>query len=193
VDAGAIEIIEEPLNEFLNLQSIAFNEPSAVYSPSNIDLMDYAKSPNAIFLKLLPKFDEIYKEYEPEKLEGVDFPDTSKLPLKCGLLRVDQAGGTIQYDDNTPFPSSPEERPMKFLVLLVENRGKLVKYIEIAKTMNMNCWHPGAKKEDKDIHRNVQLLKKDVKKFLVNNVKIPEKEFDKMIINERNVGYKVEC
>ena len=112
---------------------------------------------------------------------------------ECGQLRVNLDAGTIQYGNKEPVTVSPKEMRVAFLALLIEGDGQIVEYVKIAKDLGMNCWNEGVKEGDKDVHRSVHQLKKDVRKFLIKRVKVPASKVDIMITAERNAGFKINC
>ena len=110
--------------------------------------------------------------------------------LVCGNLRIDLEQGTICYGNNNPIEISPSNNIVKFLVILMRG-GKAIEYVEIAKQLEMNCWHEGA--TNKDVAREVQFLRRDLVAFLINKISIPQNEIKKMILSKPSFGYKLNC
>jgi hypothetical protein len=85
--------------------------------------------------------------------------------------------------------SSPDSKYMRFLEILFDNNGKLVKYQDIAKHADLGCWNSDV--NEKDLNRDVQLLKKAVRDHLASKVGMPLEDIDKMIRAQRNIGFKI--
>jgi len=73
---------------------------------------------------------------------------------------------------------------------LMESK-KVVEYVEIAKRLETNYWHEGV--TNKDVAREVQFLRRDLATFLRDKVGMTNKEIQKVIINKKNIGYKLHC
>jgi len=110
--------------------------------------------------------------------------------LKCGKLQVNLSQGVIQYSGNNPVEIEPDNEIIKFLVVLMESK-KVVEYVEIAKRLETNYWHEGV--INKDVAREVQFLRRDLATFLRDKVGMTNKEIQKVIINKKNIGYKLHC
>jgi len=131
------------------------------------------------------KFDEVYTEYLRVSTHTAD----GKV-LECGLLKINLDQGVIRYNDKMPAEISPDDKKIRFLVFLMENK-KVVEYAEIAKKLDVNWWQEGL--TNKDVARDVQFLRRDLATFLRDEVSMTNREIQKMIINKKNIGYKLRC
>ncbi|HEY4694457.1 MAG TPA: hypothetical protein VIH52_00630 [Candidatus Nanoarchaeia archaeon] len=110
--------------------------------------------------------------------------------FQCGELQVNLAQGVIVYKSGIQVEVSPDNSVMKLLVFLIKS-NKVVTYVEIAKSLGMNCWHEGV--TNKDVAREVQFLKRDLATLLKDKVGMGNKEIESMIIAKKNIGYKLRC
>jgi len=124
--------------------------------------------------------------------QGIDTITSSIMNklLICGVLRINLEQGIISYSDKTPVEISSDTKIIKFLVFLMQNK-RVVEYREIAKNIEMNCWHEGISNED--VAREVQFIKRDLTTFLEDKVGMNQKEIQNLIIVKKNVGYKLRC
>lgn len=124
----------------------------------------------------------------PEETKITSAPSGNE--LVCGSLRVNLDQGVIYRGNNSPVEISPDNNIVKFLVILIGS-NKIVEYVEIAKKLEMNCWHERA--SNKDVAREVQFLKRDLVTFLRNGLGMTKKEIRGMVVNKKNFGYKLRC
>jgi len=116
--------------------------------------------------------------------------DNTQTELICENLHINLTQGTICYANNNVIEISPDNKIVKFLIILIENR-RVVEYVEIAKKLEMNCWHEEVK--NKDVARDIQFLKRDTVTFLKNKVGMTNGNIRKIIISKKNIGYKMHC
>lgn len=109
--------------------------------------------------------------------------------FKCGNLEIDLEKGILKYKDQGAVDISPDKQEIKFLVLLLENTGRIVKYAEIAKIVKGSTVENN---KNKDIHREIQFLKRDLGASLKEKG-LPAKEIKAMIKSVKNTGYKIVC
>ena len=102
-------------------------------------------------------------------------------------LKLNLSKGTLQYKNNPPRDVSPGEKEIMFLAFLIR-ANRIVEYFEIARELNMNCYHPGV--ANKDVARNVNFLRRDIVPIL-EGVGMSRNEIKKMIVSVRNKGYKL--
>lgn len=110
--------------------------------------------------------------------------------FECGKLKINLSEATMQYKNKPLVDISPDNDEIKFLVLLIKHKEKVIEYVEIAKNLNLNCYHKGVK--NKEVTREVQYLKRDLRKVL-KQAGLSKKEIEKMITAKKNIGYKLTC
>lgn len=120
------------------------------------------------------------EEHKPEQKSG----DTI---YRWGELELNLSQLTIQYNKTKEEISSETDR-IKFLILLFENQ-RVVEYLEIAKHLELPCYHEEFHNED--VARDVQFIKRDLLTFLKKKLGMPEKEARNMIITKWMVGFKL--
>jgi len=148
--------------------------------------------------KAYKMYRKIAKEFEGDKNEKVDTVSkkmivSKDVKLKCGNLILDPSNATLKYKKNPPVEIQPDNIVIRFLKLLLINKNTVLKYSQIARDLNLNCYSVNPTKEyDANIARNVQFIKRDLKKIL-KKVGLTQKEIDQMILSKKNVGYKLPC
>lgn len=103
-------------------------------------------------------------------------------------LIIDLNRCIMQYEGHR-INISPDNNPIKFLILLIEKAEFLVEYVEIAKRLGLNSYQEEDK--NKDVAREIQYLKRDLGKEL-RKEKLSESAVNKlkdMIIFKKNLGY----
>lgn len=110
--------------------------------------------------------------------------------LSCGKLHLDLEKGTLCFGGKPPVEISPDNQIIRLLILLMRYR-RIVGYVEIANILDMNCWHENV--ENKDVAREVQYLKRDLKNYLRDKVGMSNLNIRNMLISKKNVGYKLHC
>lgn len=83
-----IKIIEKPLEYLSAFEKRLMNTPTAVSTILNINLLDYAKSSDIIFLEILPKFNEIYKKIATTLLKQNETTSSNKRDLRKKLTAI---------------------------------------------------------------------------------------------------------
>lgn len=126
---------------------------------------------------------------EPNVVNSVAQKSNKEL-LMCGKLQLDLDNGTLRFGDNPSVEISSNNKIIQFLELLMLNQ-RVVEYVEIAKSLGMNCWHENV--ENKDVAREVQYLKRDLGIVLREKVGMSNKYLRDMIISKKNIGYKLRC
>lgn len=127
------------------------------------------------------KVDDIYDK------DRNDVQDSKRI-LKWRNLKIDIDQQTIQYGNTSPQEVSLGTNPMKLLILLLEQR-KVVQYVEIAKTLNLNSYHEGVTNDD--VARDVQGVRRDLVTHLMATVGIKKEEIGQMIVRKTKEGYKI--
>ena len=83
--------------------------------------------------------------------------------LKYGNIVLDLTEeATLQYKENDPIEIQPDNKEIKFLKILIKNKGKISKYLEIAEKIGLNCYYEGIPSEK--VSREVQFSKRDLGK-----------------------------
>lgn len=139
------------------------------------------------------KYKQILSGIEKDKSVVKQSPDSAKdnrQVFVCGNLRVDIDEGVVNYKNNRPVEVEPNNKNIKFLTLLIKSKG-IVEYEQIAKELKMDCWHEGV--INRDVARDVQFLRRDLVVFLRDKVGFTKREIRNMIVNKKNIGYKVSC
>lgn len=103
-------------------------------------------------------------------------------------LKVDLTKGILQYRNNKPIEITSEQDEIRFLVLLMRE-DKILEYKEIAKQLEMNCYHEGV--INSDIAREVNFLKRNLATVL-KRAGMRKNDIATMILTKRKVGYKLQ-
>lgn len=185
-----IKVVKDPIKWITDFEINQINTPNLV-KPIHVSDISYflpsvSSFSNTIFLEILPKFQNIYIKYKT-KFAAIS---NDKI-LMCRNLKVDIERGIIQYADCDPIEISLEDQSIKFLLMLMKKQ-KIVQYVEIAKEINMGSYL-GSQTANEDVARDVQYKARDLRRFLRDEVNIPSTEIEKMIINKKNLGYKINC
>jgi len=141
------------------------------------DFFDYTK--RAINNHI--KSESIYRE-----LFGL-IPEKEKI-IKIGELTVNLKKAQLQYKTNKAIEISPTKKEVVFLLLLIKNSNSVIEYKDIAKELNLNCYHQNVTNED--VAREVQFLRRNLVGIL-RSARIPQSEIRKLIIAKTNLGYKL--
>jgi len=205
--------IDDELYEFLNEigRVTLINLFEKLENEKVIKLLQWPENPDLIlepegtpeyyfkicyYFKKLENFNMYFNEVEKELIEKEkDSPKivNNNLELKCGDLVLNLTKATLQYKDNKPIEIEPENREIKFLKLLMESKGEVIKYWEIAKMLNLKCIEQGVTEIDIEVFsREVQFLKRDLNKFLIK-AGFEQEKLDKMVVAKKNMGYKLNC
>lgn len=129
---------------------------------------------------------EIFRKAEEDTVAN----PPAKNKLLCGKLQIDLDQGVIRCGNDNPVEISPDNNIVKFLVVLIQNK-RIVEYTEIAKKLEMNCWHEGT--TNKEVAREVQFLRRDLTTFLRDKVHMTDKKIKEIIVVKKNFGYKLRC
>ncbi len=136
-------------------------------------------------------FEGMLKKIEKESgLKRVDQPseESNNDLLEYGGIILNLSKATLQYKDNNQIEIQPDNKEIKFLKLLIQNKGNVLKYEEIAKKMRLSFYYESALKAI--VAREVQFLKRDLGNVL-RKAGLTQKEITKMIITKKKVGYKL--
>lgn len=168
------------LHHYLIPRAESFDYNNSLDSKSEIDIIGTLSKRDH---DVLPK---VFRKEEKDAVAN----SPAKNELVCGKLRVDLDQGVIHYGNNNPVEISPDNNIVKLLVVLMQSR-KIAEYTEIAKNLEINCWHEGT--TNREVSREVQFLKRDLITFLRDNVHMTNKEIKEMIVAKKNLGYKLRC
>jgi len=138
------------------------------------------------FLKGIDKAIKTHKEINEAEMDRLTFG--SKI-LVCGRLELNLRKATLRYKDFKPVEISPDTNEIKLLSFLMQAK-RLVKYKEIAKKLDLNCYHPDY--TNKQHARDIQFLRRDLNPIL-EKAGMTRKEINKMITAKKNTGYKLHC
>ena len=86
-----------------------------------------------------------------------------------------------------PIEIEPESKPIRLLMLLMRNPGKIIEYKDIAKELKIV--QPDEVVSNKDVARDIQFIKRDLIK-IVKSAGVPEKLSDSMFMAKENIGIK---
>lgn len=103
-------------------------------------------------------------------------------------LKLDKEKQQIQFNNGDTKELSLGLNHIKLLVLLLENQ-KVVEYIDIAKTLELNCYHEKAK--NADVKREVQAIKRDLVDYLIGNLGMKKQEINNLIVSKNKFGYRL--
>lgn len=127
--------------------------------------------------------------------EGVSAKRDVTPKLMVGDLYVNPELYYMQYKDEKAFKMNPKYQYNRFLVLLIENKPELVKYINIAKELSISDPDNilGTPEESNiDFSRQIAQIKKDLMNFLKRHLdNIAYTKTDSAIVNIEGEGYKV--
>lgn len=110
---------------------------------------------------------------------------------RCGKLVLDITESSLKYKNNPPVKGiSPQNQEVQFLVYLIQNENKIVKYLSIARELNLNSSGPGA--TNQSVARNVQFVRRNLG-YLLENAGMTKDAINKIIINKTKLGYQLVC
>lgn len=128
VEMEAIKLVEDPLTEFLELRKTASEDPASVYRDRGFDPLKYAKEIDQIFVRLLPKFDELSKKFSQEDVGE----DRETKPLPQGWELVEGEAPKIMKNGKTlyEFPNNWSDK-YRYFSYIWHNYGRKVSYKEV--------------------------------------------------------------
>lgn len=175
---------------------------TTLYETENLDLDDIQKRMYMCY----DQIDTTYHKYHADKLKKLPhqklfnavkkyisaFPrrQASHNMLECNGLVLDLKRGTIKYKTNPPKEISVDNQAVRFLILLMQNKGDIIEYKNIAKELQLNFYHDGISNED--AAEDTRYLKRDLHSLL-RNIGMPDDDFKFFITTQKNVGYKLNC
>ncbi len=121
----------------------------------------------------------VNNEAQIDKTEGL---------FTWGELSLNLLKGTMQYKNNKPKEITPEQDEIKFLVLLMK-ADTILEYKEIAKELEMNCYHDGV--TNSDVAREVNFIRRNLVTIL-KDTGMSDKDIKLMILTKRKAGYKLQ-
>lgn len=187
----------EVLNKFLGFIETKFIENDCkVYKFSedmenvlkaiDISISEYIQKNKHIFENMLNK---IEKESGLKRVVNIESgSDRNDNFLEYKHIILDLSKATLQYKNNKPIEIQPNNKEIKCLEILMRNKEIVSNYVDIAKELNLNCYHDKATQNN--VAREVQFVKRDLNKVL-KNAGLTKKEIDEMIITKKKVGYKL--
>jgi hypothetical protein len=140
------------------------------------------------FNQIKSQYTRLADEYEQSRTKNSRI---SVQQFSCGNIMINLDQAIMKYKANNPVEISPDNDEIQMLVFLMKNKGIVKKYIEIAKELNINCYHKAA--TNSDVAREVQFLRRDLATFLRKKVGMSDEEINRMIIVKKNTGYKLQC
>lgn len=109
---------------------------------------------------------------------------------KIGNLVVDQDNALLQYKSEV-INITPTNNEILFLVYLIANKDKALRYHEIAKDLNLNSYNPHETDMSRIDISGVKKLKSNTMKFLKQNLPNYDENLDELVISVRGIGYKI--
>lgn len=100
-------------------------------------------------------------------------------------LVLNTQGATLQYDNGPVKNISPETREMKFLWIIMKNGNNTVPYLTIAKEIGV------VGNSTKLIAQDIHIIKRDLINDYLTPLHMPKKEIGLMLVNVRNLGYRL--
>lgn len=208
---SSYENFEQIINEIYDLDSPK-SLPSFYINPHAFG--DYPYFPFAsLFEKPLNTWDEIENKLN-ESLNRIDqahtmlansdsvktdyfdyFNEVKKylvnfFKLSCGDLVLDLEIPALIYNNGTPLPIQLKRKEIQFLILLLKNKGNLVTYKEVAKTLDTNYYFPEI--DNQDVGEKLRLLKNDLRKLLLS-AGVSSSTFKQLITTHTTKGYVLNC
>ena len=74
------------------------------------------------------------------------------------------SSATLAYD-GIEIPISPQNKPIKYLLILIQNQGKVVPHKEAARLLKLKYYDP-SDTGSMDFSRDISMIKRDIKKEL---------------------------
>ncbi|MBI3623355.1 hypothetical protein HY212_04740 [Candidatus Pacearchaeota archaeon] len=157
--------------------------------PLEIPPLEHSKNSKA---ESIVKANESKYDNEVNKIETKHeirtFVHSSKEVLVVGKLTLNLGSTILQYKKNKPLDIEPDSKPIKFLVLLMSNANKLIEYTEIAKQVELSCYHEGV--SNKDVALEVHYVRRDLG-IILEKAGMTKEEINVLIVPKKNIGYKL--
>lgn len=134
--------------------------------------------------KVLPAFRKTHKYFKQLFAD-----DKQEHVFKCCGLTLDLSKSEIQYKQGSPVNITRTNKEILFLIILLKNVGRVVKYRTIAAETKARNYRKN--KGDEELKRDVQFLRKDLVDKVLLKTGMTHLEINKMIVSVTNQGYKV--
>lgn len=175
--------ISQRTNEFIDKIETVFTQQSKKQYKISKQLQTFLESVDSAIKqhsKEQEKFTEILTTSLEEHQKGSI--------LRCKDLTVNLSQGTISYENNEPVQINIAKNHIQLLIILMKH-NRIVEYTEIAKKLNLNCYHKNC--TNTDVAREIQYLKRDLREFLTESIGIFPQDFDSMFRTVRKVGLQL--